>query len=285
MATLSIPGAQIGYDQAGTGDVVILVHAGLADRRMWDHQQADLARTHRVVRYDWRGYGGSSDLTSEVSHHDDLLAVMDGLAIPTATLVGASMGGCYALDVALAQPARVRSLCLISAVFSGFAWPQESLDQMAESTRDAVPAERVAAYRERSLTPLAADVRAMAAANVALMVAGPGRDLHQLNPVVRARALALCEDVFAREWASPAFAERQLLPPASQRLGDIAVPTLIVNGLEDIGGVQHAADLLTAGISGAHRLDLPDTGHLSPLERPVEVTAAIRALLDRRPPR
>jgi pimeloyl-ACP methyl ester carboxylesterase len=279
MATIAIPGAELGYDDTGTGPVVLLVHAGLADRRMWDRQVADLALSHRVIRYDWRGYGDSSDLSAEVAHHEDLLALMDALDVASATLVGASMGGCYALDAALAQPARVEALVLVSAVYSGFAWPARSLAQMEESARGAVPAERLTRYAQRDLEPDPADVAAIAAANVALMVAGPGRSLDDLDPAVRDRAVELCSDVYTREWSSPAWPERLLQPPAVGRLSEIAVPTLVVNGLCDLDGVQAAADTLTAGIAGARRIDLALTGHLAPLERPGETTAAIEELL------
>jgi pimeloyl-ACP methyl ester carboxylesterase len=279
MATAGIPGALLGYDDSGSGPVVVLVHAGLADRRMWDRQFAVLSRTHRVIRYDWRGYGESSDLSAEVAHHEDLLALMDAREITSATLVGASMGGCYAVDAALAQPARVDGLALVSAVFSGFTWPAESLGQLEKSARAAVPADRLSRYAQRDLDPDPADVTAMAAANVALMVAGPGRSLDDLEPAVREQALQMCADVFTREWSCPAFPERHLQPPAVGRLREIAVPTLVVNGLCDLGGVQAAADQLTEGIAGARRLDLERTGHLASVERPAELTAAIEGLV------
>jgi pimeloyl-ACP methyl ester carboxylesterase len=279
MAKVSIPRGVLGYDDSGTGRVVVLVHAGLADRRMWDRQFAVLSRTHRTIRYDWRGYGGSSDLSAEVAHHEDLLALMNALEIESATLVGASMGGCYALDAALTQPGRVDGLVLVSAVFSGFAWPAESLAQTENSARAAVPPERLSRYAQRDLEPDPADVAAMAAANVALMVAGPGRSLDDLEPAVRDQALLMCADVFAREWSSPAFPERHLRPPAAGRLHEVSVPTLVINGLCDLGGVQAAADQLTEGIAGARRLDLERTGHLAPVERPAETSAAIDELL------
>jgi pimeloyl-ACP methyl ester carboxylesterase len=279
MATVRIPDADLGYDDGGSGRVVVLIHAGLADRRMWDAQFADLTVGHRVIRYDWRGYGESSDLRAEVAHHEDLLALMDALEIESATLVGASMGGCYALDAALAQPGRVDGLVLVSAVFSGFAWPAESLAQMEKSAQAAVPAERLSRYAQRDLDPDPADVTAMAAANVALMVAGPGRSLDDLEPAVRDQALLMCAGVFAREWSSPAFPERRLDSPAAGRLHEVAAPTLVINGLCDLGGVQVAAGLLTEGIPGARRLDLERTGHLAPVERPAETSAAIEELL------
>lgn len=77
----------------------------------------------------------------------------------------------------------------------------------------------------------------------------------------------------------PRSSERFLTAPAAGRLGEIAVPTLVINGLSDVAGIQEVATLLADGIPGARRLDLPDTGHLAPLERPEEVTAALTSFL------
>ncbi|WP_205856450.1 alpha/beta fold hydrolase, partial [Phytoactinopolyspora endophytica] len=90
MALIRVGDADLAYDDAGSGPVVILVHAGLADRRMWDHQFAALSTTCRVIRYDWRGRGESSDSEheGEVAHHEDLLTLMDALDVERAALVG-----------------------------------------------------------------------------------------------------------------------------------------------------------------------------------------------------
>ncbi|MEX6431010.1 MAG: alpha/beta fold hydrolase [Ferrimicrobium sp.] len=90
---VQVDGGEIGYDEAGEGPAMIFSHAGIADRRMWKHQFRDLATDHRVVCYDWRGRGESSSAQGDVVHHRDLLGLMDALDIPTAHLVGCSMGG------------------------------------------------------------------------------------------------------------------------------------------------------------------------------------------------
>ncbi|MBO0880183.1 MAG: alpha/beta fold hydrolase, partial [Mycobacterium sp.] len=73
MALIRIGGVDFGYDEAGNRPAVVLVHGGLADRRMWDHQFRALAARYRVIRYDWRGYGESGDAAGEVAHYEDLL--------------------------------------------------------------------------------------------------------------------------------------------------------------------------------------------------------------------
>lgn len=84
------------YDEAGSGPAVLFAHAGTADRRMWEHRFLALSARHRVIRYDWRGYGESGDAAGEFAHHEDLPAVLDALGVERAALVGCSMGGSYA---------------------------------------------------------------------------------------------------------------------------------------------------------------------------------------------
>jgi pimeloyl-ACP methyl ester carboxylesterase len=280
MAMITVGDAQFGYDEAGSGPAVVLVHAALADRRMWDHQFQALAERYRVIRYDWRGYGESSAVTGEVARHEDLLALLDALAVDQAAVIGCSMGGAHALDAALAAPGRVRALGLICAGLSGHEWPAQTQALMQERVRRAVPAERLQRYRDRTARRVdPADVTAMAEANVALMVVGPDRDPADLDPAVWEAAVTMCRGVFEREWSEPPYSERSGEPPAKNRLAEIAVPTLVINGLADVPGIQEVSGLLADGITGARRLDLPGTGHLPSLERPAEVTAALTQLL------
>ncbi|MGW4489952.1 alpha/beta fold hydrolase [Amycolatopsis sp. NPDC004368] len=273
MGTIEFDGARFGYDEAGTGPPVVLLHAGLADRRMWDHQFAALARRHRVIRYDRRGHGDSAAAVGTVSHHRDLLALMSALGVERAALVGSSMGGAYSLDAALAAPERVSGIALIGAGLSGHEWPEP----MASDTRDAmlaaVPAERLKSYLDHTADHIREqDVTAIAEANVRYLVVGPHRT--HIDPEVHAKALEMCEDVYRREWIDPKWTEE--VPDTRSRLPEITAPTLVIIGREDAGGLLDLADKFTAEIPGATRLDLPDTGHLPPMERPAEVTAALQ---------
>jgi pimeloyl-ACP methyl ester carboxylesterase len=76
-----------------------------------------------------------------------------------------------------------------------------------------------------------------------------------------------------------AHVERYLQPTARGRLAEIRVPTLVINGLADVPGIQEIAALLADGIAGARRIDLASTGHLPPMERPAEVTGALKEFL------
>ncbi len=274
---------RLAYDEAGAGPAVVLVHAGVADRRMWDHQFAELAKDHRVVRYDWRGYGGSADHEGPVRHHEDLLALMDALEIPEAALFGASYGGAYAVDAALAAPERVNALALVCPGMSGHVWPEVFVRTGRQMALAAVPHVRLAAYQEGNADPDPADVAAMADAQARFMVLGPGRSPDEMPVEAWDLSLLMLREMYARRWSSPANHTRWPEHPAVDRLHEISVPTLVVKGLSEVPQVQDVADLYQAGIEGARLLELPDTGHLPSVERPGELTAALSEFLKELP--
>jgi pimeloyl-ACP methyl ester carboxylesterase len=281
MATVEINGAKFGYDEAGSGPAVVLVHAGLADRRMWGHQFEVLARDHRVIRYDWRGYGDSDEAAGDVAHHEDLLALMDALDVDSAALVGCSYGGAHAIDVALLAPERVTHLALIASWLHGHPFPPHMLAEFGRFPTG-IPKERLDGYNGRTAEHVdRADIAAMAENNVRVMVVGPDRERSAIDAGVLEEALDMARGVFSRMWNGPLSTDRHLQPAAVGRLQEIDVPTLVINGLVDVNGVQEVADMFTdpGGIKNARRLDLADTGHLPPLERPREVTEALVSLL------
>jgi pimeloyl-ACP methyl ester carboxylesterase len=276
MGMIEANGARFGYDEAGEGPAVVLLHAGLADRRMWDHQFTALAERHRVIRYDRRGHGESDDPEGNVSHHRDLLAVMDALGVDEAALVGASMGGAYSLDAALAAPERVRRIALVGSGLSGHEWPADMAAEMQATLRAAVPPERLEQYRAHTAERVdEADVAAAAEANARYFVVGPHRTPDVLDEQTWLAAKEMCEIVYRRAWGGPEWTED--IPDTRHHLAEIPAPTLVLIGLADVSGVLGLADLFTTTIPGARRLDLPDTGHLPPMERPAETT---KALLD-----
>ena len=280
---LDIDNVKIAYEDAGPrapAGTVVLVHAGVADMRMWEHQFQRLSERYRVIRYDQRGYGRSGDAVGDVCHHEDLIAVMDALEVERAALVGSSMGGAYATEAALAAPSRVAALALIGSGLAGHSWPSEMLEQARERVHTSVLADRLARYRAGTADHVdPADVRAFAEAHTLWQVAGPDRDRAALTDEVWSAAVEMARLVFERTWTGPRSTERFLAPPAATRLSEVTARTLVINGLSDVPGIQEVSTLLATGIRGARRIDLPEAGHLPPLQRPDEVTRALMAFL------
>src|SRR6187401_3507602 len=103
------------YDVAGPrdGELVLLLHAGVADRRMWDGQWDRLAERFRVVRGDLRGFGETPIPGGEFSYVDDVGELIETVGGGPAAIVGSSFGGRIALATAAAHPALVRRLVLL----------------------------------------------------------------------------------------------------------------------------------------------------------------------------
>ena len=118
---IPVPGASLHVVDEGAGPPVVLLHAGIADLRSWDALAPRLvAAGYRVVRYDSRGFGQSPTEDVEFSNRADLVAVLDGLGIGRAALVGNSRGGSLAFDTAIESPERVVAVVGVGAGLSGF---------------------------------------------------------------------------------------------------------------------------------------------------------------------
>src|SRR5439155_21106094 len=107
-----VNGGKIYYEVAGQGHVLVLIHGGQLDRRMWDEQFQFFAQKYRVIRYDVRGFGNSPAATKPYSNTEDLAALLKCLKVDKAYLVGLSLGGMTAINFALIHPEMVDALAL-----------------------------------------------------------------------------------------------------------------------------------------------------------------------------
>src|SRR6266540_3928518 len=110
---LDVDGAQLWYEVAGEGPWLVMLHGHLIDSGQWDDQFASFADGYRVVRYDARGFGRSSQPTGPFSFSEDLHALMVALGMDRAFLMGCSGGGPTIIDFALSHPEMARALVLV----------------------------------------------------------------------------------------------------------------------------------------------------------------------------
>lgn len=247
----------LAYEVAGGGtgaDPIVLVHAGVADRRMWDPIWSRLAAAHRVVRYDVRGYGESLPPSGPWSQHSDLIGLLDELGIGRAHLVGTSMGAGIAVEAALARPTFVASLVLAAP---GGALYGDATDDLRTVWHDEVEA------LDRG------DLDAAVEVNLRAWVDGPGRSSDDVDPRIRAFVGRMQRDAFELpEWDPDDAPESELSPPASSRLAEIACPTLVVIGEGDQVASLDAGERLAAAVPGVRVVRWPVVGHMLTLERP-----------------
>ena len=255
-------GARLYYEEAGTGEAVVLLHGFTLDNRCWDGQVEPLARRHRVVRYDLRGFGGSSlPHGGPYSHVGDLGELLDRLGIESAVLMGLSMGGGIAVDFAIANPSRLRGLVLVDSTLGGYRWSDEESNYYREVVRRARE-DSIEAGRQHWLRdPMFAESveRPNVAALFAEMVAGYS-GWHWLN-------------------RDP---EQSPVARAVQRLGEISAPTLVVVGEKDIPDMQGMAEAMAKEIPGARKVVISDTGHLCAMENPQELNRVVIEFLNSR---
>lgn len=257
---IEVNGTRLAYDDSGSGTPVVLLHAGIADRRMWREQVGALAARHRVIALDLRGYGESELPPAPFAHHGDVVGLLDALGVEAAALVGCSFGGAVAIDTALAYPDRVTALALLGTAVSGHRWSDEANDLWDTLVGDVEPD----------------DLAANAAAEVRFWVVGPGRRPEDVDPHLIAFAHEMDLRALAAERALSAVDAADLDPPAIGRLGELRMPVLATAGAADVPDINRLADRIAAEAPRAVRLpDIPDAGHLLPLERPTEVNAAL----------
>src|SRR5688500_19828546 len=122
-ATLETNGARIHYEVEGDGEPLVLIHAGVANLRMWDDQATALRDAYRVIRYDTRGFGRTETDAVPFSNRADIAALLDHLGEASAHVLGLSRGGSIALDFTLEHPDRVPSLIVAAGGIGGYGPP------------------------------------------------------------------------------------------------------------------------------------------------------------------
>jgi len=119
VAVIDVGGARLWYDEAGEGQTVLLLHGGLGDSGLWEPVVPFLAERFRTIRTDLRFFGRSTGPAVPWSWEEDVVGVLDGLGVERAALVGLSLGGRIALDVALAHPDRLWAVAGVAPGLAG----------------------------------------------------------------------------------------------------------------------------------------------------------------------
>lgn len=236
-------------EQTGEGDDVLLVHAGIADSRMWDDQIDPLARHFRVTRYDLRGFGQSSAAGVEHSPVDDMAQVISALALDTPRVIAASMGARVTIDLALRSPDQFSRLLLVGPAVSGRGFEDPALH---------------ACWDEMSAAWNAGDVERTIDIETRFWINGPARVedsadesvLERVREMQRRIVELLPEEDLEIEEAQPAF----------ERLDQLTMPVLVIVGEHDGSDIHRNAEAIQASASNALAVTLPGTGHLPNME-------------------
>ena len=257
-----IHGARIHYERKGAGMPVIMLHAGVADSRMWRAQVDAFSKQFDVIAPDMRGFGGSSLPPAHWSPVADLLALIDSLHLKPAHIVGCSMGGGLAIDFALEHGERISKLVLVAPGVSGMEHGREHEHLWA----DIEAADK------------AGDHDAVNRAEARLWLDGPTRPEGYVKDPVRSFMLEMNGANFGSDWESAP--REEIDPPAAQRLHEITAPTLVVVGDHDVPTIYEAIDLLMAKVPHARKVVIQDAAHLPNLEHPDEFNRVVLDFLN-----
>ncbi len=249
--------AALPFDEAGEGSPVLLLHAGICDRRMWRELMPVLAAAgYRAVAPDLPGFGEAP--APSAAPWLDVLATMDAAGVQRAILVGCSFGGAIAQRVAVTAPDRVAAMVLVCS-------PARELDPSPELAL-AWEAEEDALER--------GDIDAAVAAVLdAWTPEGP--------PELRERVAEMQRQAF--EWAMQAEDPGEAPDPVEEDpslIAGLKMPALVVTGGRDFADFTEAGEWLARTLPNSRTATIEDAGHLPPLQRPEEFDAVLLDFLD-----
>ena len=155
-----VNGLKMYYEIRGQGEPVVLVHGAfmaISNNFHWAEWIGELSKTRKVIAIEMQGHGRTADTGRDFTYDnlaDDVAALLDYLKIPSADILGYSLGGGVALNCAIRHPDKVRKVVSISAVFRQNGWTKEGLDAFPNLTAEVFKGTPIEAdYKRLSPTP------------------------------------------------------------------------------------------------------------------------------------
>jgi len=256
---VNVDGGKLFYEIAGKGEDIVLLHDGMVNRQIWDEQFLVMARNYRVVRYDRRAYGKSSDPQVQYSHIDDLNQIFIQLKIIKAVVFGMSSGGRLAIDFTLKYPEKVTGLVLVGAVVGGFGYTSHMTTRGGNFKPNAETSDPVKTNK--------------------YFIMDDPYEIYSGNIKAKEKVMKLLP-YLGRENRVPTRPAEKI---AVKFLSEIKIPTLILVGEYDIPDVHAHAGVINAGIPNSKREIIPRSGHLIPIEQPGLFNDAVIGFLNKFP--
>ena len=277
--TVTVNGAELAYDERGSGDAVIFVHGGISDLRIWEKQMAAFSENHRAIAYSRRYAWPNIDIPDGIDdqmwpHVDDLAELIRKLDAAPAHLVGNSWGGFICLLTALRYPELVRSIAVeeppvIPLFVSNQPKPQELLKLFLTRPRSGAALMKFfgtgmgPAIKAFNKGDLEGGVRVFARGVL-------GADVYESLPaevkeVMRANGKALSSELLGAGF--PAFSDDD-----ARR---IKTPTVLITGEKSPALLRRLTDRLQELVPNAQRVDIAGASHLMHYEKPSPVNAAV----------
>lgn len=257
MPTVEANGQTLYYEEHGKGEPLVCLMGLAADTLAWALQVPVFASRHRTILVDNRDAGRSSTAAGEYEIADmanDTLALADALELDSFHLLGYSMGGAIAQELACRAPERVRTLTLCVTFAAGGAWARKLSDVWGARVHKISPEEHVDELMLLNHSEEFFENADMVEFIRTAMLNNPNRQA----PEAFARQIAACGRHEARD-----------------RLGTLTMPTHVIGGEYDILVPIWKSREIAERIPGAKLTVLPRAPHGLPLERAEEFNAAV----------
>ncbi|MCA9253187.1 MAG: alpha/beta fold hydrolase [Phycisphaerales bacterium] len=258
MSTATINNQKIAYESKGSGRPVLLVHGFPLNREMWRAQIDALATSHQVIAPDLRGFGESDPPSGDVpmaDHADDLAALLDYLQIdqPVA-IAGFSMGGYVTFEFWRRHKDRVGSMMLV------------------DTRADADSPEKAAGRRESADRIATEGPNFIYDGMIPNLVSNQTFNGHP-ELVKAIHGIMVTSSPAGVVAALKAMADR---PDSRPLLGEINVPTAVIVGSEDAISPPAEMEQIANSLQSAEFCTIPDAGHMTTMENPAAVLAAMQ---------
>lgn len=261
MTTYSVNSVKLSVVDRGRGAPLLLVHGFPLNHEMWSEQIEVLSREYRVIAPDLRGFGQSGATPGVVTMEqfaDDLAALLDAMKVgEPAVFCGLSMGGYIAWQFCRKHAARLRALVLCDTR-AGADSPEAAANRLA--TADRVEREGPQVLVE-SMMP---------------KVLAPATLSKRPDVVLALQRIMLANDRQGIAAASRGMSQR---PDMTPLLSQIRCPALVLVGEADAPSPPAEMRGMAEAIPGARFVEIPGAGHMTPMEQPAEVNAAILEFL------
>ena len=261
--------AQLAVTREGSGQSLVFLHAGVADKRSWRPLVDALAKSmgsFQGVSYDRRGFGESTYTEERHSRVGDCVAVLDALKLSSSVLVGNSQGGRIAIDTALLHSSRVRALVLIGTAVSGVPEDDSYLPEIDELGR------------KMEVAQAAGDLNELNRLEAHLWLDGPLSPQGRVSGAVRELFL----DMNFRALSAKEVGDVTDDIDAWNKLSEIRVPTLVIVGRLDLPNLLERSAQIVKAVPGAEMVTMENVAHLPAMEAPQQCAEIIAKFLVRR---
>lgn len=259
---IKVGNLQVYFERDGTGEPLLLIHAGLQDHTMWESQVKELSKQLEIITIDLPYHGKSSGIDTTILVQDVIKIILDSLQLNKINIAGVSMGAAVTQDFVIAYPALINKVILISSGINGYDKIQQVDSLSLQWYRKFVQA------LEQKDTALAAREFTIAWAEG---VYRPGDSLQSaVSKYVYDKTLSNLRLHRLAGWP-----RLQSKPPAIENISKITQPVLIIDGDKDLPYITTSSDYLEKNIRGAKRVKLKDVAHMLNMEKPNEVSNLI----------